>query len=87
VQPPELPSASRPTGRDVCLIVILIVGVCGFALTPTLYLLCRAWRWEQAQVLVEAAFFPVFLLFGTAALLAYRRSKTRSLAGDDDPRG
>lgn len=87
MQPPELPSASRPTGRDVCLIVILIVGVCGFALTPTLYLLCRAWHWEHAQELVEAAFFPVFLLFGTAALLAYRRSKIRSLAGDDDPRG
>jgi hypothetical protein len=73
--------------RDVCLVVILIVGVCCFALTPTLYLLCRAWQWERARVVVEAAFFPVFLLFGMAALLAYQRSKARNMYRNDDPRG
>ena len=85
MQPPKLPSASRPACRDVCLVAILIVGVCCFALTPILYLLCRAWQWEQARLLVEAAFFPVSLLFGTAALLAYRRSKARNRYGDDNP--
>jgi hypothetical protein len=82
---PETSSAARPPSRHVCLIAILIIGVCGFTLTPTLYLVFRALHWEHALLLVEAAFFPAFFLFGMAALLAYQRSRARQARWHDDP--
>jgi hypothetical protein len=78
-------SAARASSRHVCLVIILIIGVCSFTLTPTLYLVFRALRWERALLLVEAAFFPAFLLFGVAALLAYQRSRARQAHWHDDP--
>lgn len=77
MKPPETSFTSRVSYRDVCLVAILIAGVCYFALTPALYLIFRALHWERALLAVEAAFFPTFLLFGMAALLAYRRSRAR----------
>jgi len=82
---PGTSSATRASSRHVCLVTILIIGVCGFTLTPTLYLVFRALHWEQALLLVEAAFFPAFLLFGIAALLAYQRSRARRAHWHDGP--
>ncbi len=68
------------------MIAVLIVGVCCFALTPALYLMFRALQWEQALRILEAVFFPSFLLFGMAALFAYRRAQARRAFLDpDDP--
>jgi hypothetical protein len=78
-------SATRAWSRDVCLVALLVIGVCGFTLTPTLYLVFRALRWERALLLVETAFFPAFLLFGIAALWAYQRSRAQQAPWHDNP--
>lgn len=78
-------SVARASSRDVCLVALLVIGVCGFTLTPTLYLVFRALRWERALLLVETAFFPAFLLFGMAALWAYQRSRARQARWHDGP--
>ena len=82
---PGSPSAPRPSYRDVLIIAILIVGVFCFALMPTLYVVFRALQWEKALQLVEAAFFPAFLLFGMAAWLVYRHRGARHAPGEDNP--
>ena len=64
---------------------ILIVGVCFFALTPAMYLVFRALRWQQALSVLEAAFFPSFILFGAGALFAYRRGQARRLSSAEEP--
>lgn len=64
---------------------VLIVGVCCFALTPAMYLVFRALRWQQALIILEATFFPSFILFGMGALYAYRRSQARRMLSADDP--
>jgi hypothetical protein len=63
---------------------VLIVGVCCFALTPAMYLVFRALRWQQALSILEATFFPSFILFGTGALFAYRRSQARRMPPAED---
>ena len=83
MQTPEIPTTSRPPYRDIAIVVVLIVGVCCFTLTPTLYLLFRALQWEKAVRVVEAIFPPVLLLFGVAALFTYRRYKARRAAQVD----
>lgn len=77
-------SPAQASYRDICVIAVLIVGVCCFALTPAMYMIFRALQWEQALRIVEAAFFPAFLLFGVAALLAYQRNRARQALWDDD---
>lgn len=74
----------RPSLRDRIMIAILIIGVCCFALTPALYLMFRALQWEQGLRVLELGFFPSFLLFGSAALLAYRRHQARRALLDYD---
>lgn len=71
--------------RHRIVIGVLIVGVGGFALTPAAYLVLRAWRLERALHILEIIFFPLFILFGTGALLAYRRSRARHTLSTDDP--
>jgi hypothetical protein len=66
-----------PSLRDRITIAIIILGVCCFALTPAIYLVFRALHWERGLRVVELGFFPSFLLFGYAALLAYRRNQAR----------
>jgi hypothetical protein len=73
-----------PSLRDRIIIAILIIGVCCFALTPAIYLMFRALHWEQGLRVLEFGFFPSFLLFGSAALFAYRRHQARRALLDDD---
>jgi len=73
-----------PSLRDRIIIAILIIGVCCFALTPAMYLMFRALHWEQGLRMLELGFFPSFLLFGSAALLAYRRHQARRALLDYD---
>lgn len=65
--------------RDRIIIAVLIVGVCCFALLPATYLVFRAWQWQQALAIIELVFFPLFVIFATAAWLAYRRNQARRL--------
>jgi len=73
-----------PSLRDRIIIAILIIGVGCFALTPAMYLMFRALHWEQGLRVLELGFFPSFLLFGSAALLAYRRHQARRALLDYD---
>lgn len=49
-----------------------------------MYLVFRALRWQQALSILEATFFPSFILFGTGALFAYRRSQARRMPPAED---
>ena len=69
--------------RDRIIIAVLIVGVCGFTLLPATYLVLRAWQWHQALEIIELVFFPLFVIFASAAWLAYRRHQARRMQGYD----
>jgi hypothetical protein len=70
--------------RDRILIAVLIVGVCCFTLLPAAYLVLRAWQWQQGLAILELVSLPLFVVFGTAAWLAYRRNQARRVHGHDD---
>jgi len=65
--------------RDRIIIAVLIVGVCCFSLLPAAYLVLRAWQWQQALKLIELVFFPLLVVFASAAWLAYRRNQARRM--------
>jgi hypothetical protein len=69
--------------RDRIIIAVLIVGVCGFTLLPAAYLVLRAWQWHQALAIIELISFPLFVIFASAAWLAYRRHRARRMQGYD----
>jgi hypothetical protein len=69
--------------RDRIIIAVLIVGVCCFTLLPAAYLVLRAWQWHQALAIIELIFFPLFVIFASAAWLAYRRHQARRRQWDD----
>ena len=71
--------------RHRIMIGVLIVGVGCFALAPAVYLVFRAWHLERALHILEVIFFPLFILFGTGALVAYYRCRTRHPLSTDDP--
>ncbi len=70
--------------RDRIVIAVLIVGVCCFTLLPAAYLVLRAWQWQQGLAILELVSLPLFVIFGTAAWLAYRRNQERRMHWDDD---
>jgi type VI protein secretion system component VasK len=70
--------------RDRIIVAVLIVGVCCFSLLPAAYLVFRAWQWQRALAIIELIFFPLFVVFASAAWLAYRRHQARRLQWHDD---
>jgi hypothetical protein len=69
--------------RDRIIVAVLIVGVCCFTLLPAAYLVLRAWQWHRALAIIELIFFPLFVIFASAAWLAYRRHQARRMHGYD----
>lgn len=67
----------EPSLQDRIVVIILIIGVACFSLTPAFYLVFRAFQWDEGLRALEVAFFPLFLFFGAGALLAYRRRRAR----------
>ena len=63
--------------RDVLVVAILVAAVCFLTLTPSLYIVFHALRWEKALQVLAAVFLPAFFIGGMAALFAYQRIKAR----------
>ncbi len=68
--------------REVLVIGVLIGSVCFVALSPALYLIFHALRWQGALRLVEAAFLPALLLAIAAYLMTSRRAPSGPGSGD-----